>query len=357
MRPGLVSKTRCRRTQSTSNASQQQNSLPTRKLTGEIRYYGANATNLADRLRKHGFKESSKASITNKLARATMASMALFRKAKLLAGLHADERAKYGDLRRLRRHAPYLKGVTCRGKNDGGGAQLHAIMSAFAFCKAEGFQYIHTPICAVAHGEGTQWVSSWNNFVNFVDGIEQIPRNYPVPNLLEVFNLRRDPNMMLVANDHFHAYCDRRPFAYFEVQDEFRRRCATVKADVDEGVMAVHIRRGDVMTNSPQNARRRTPLERIGKIIDSMRKKRPDLVVKIFSQGHAAEFALIPADELHLDSDVFETMSALANAEVLLMAKSSFSYVAALLSRGTVIYEPFWHRPLPTWIKIDIGSL
>jgi hypothetical protein len=34
------------------------------------------------------------------------------------------------------------------------------------------------------------------------------------------------------------------------------------------------------------------------------------------------------------------------------MAKSSFSYVAALLSEGVRLYEPFWHRPSDDWVYL-----
>jgi hypothetical protein len=167
--------------------------------------------------------------------------------------------------------------------------------------------------------------------------------------MLEVFRLRTKADLSLVANDHFHAYCDRHTSVYLGVQEEFRRRCAMLKSARDEGVMAIHIRRGDAM----KEPRRVTSLEKIALVIDVLKKMRPDLRIKIYSEGHVAEFANLPADEFHLNRDVFQTIGALADAEILLMAKSSFSYVAALLSRGQVIYEPFWHRPLPSWTNVD----
>jgi hypothetical protein len=36
-------------------------------------------------------------------------------------------------------------------------------------------------------------------------------------------------------------------------------------------------------------------------------------------------------------------------ANGLIMAKSSLSHVAGLLSKGSVYYEPFWHGPLSSW--------
>ncbi len=279
--------------------------------------------------------------------------MFILRNAKLLTGVYDHERVKYCDLRRFPRWArrKSVRGVTCRGKSDGGGAQLHAIMSAYAFCRAEELSYVHTPMTVVAHGAGSEWISSWNSFVDFSDGIEQISPDDPVANILEVFNLRSQPTAAVAANQHFHAYCDRRPAVYLKVQDEFRRRCGAVKKDIDHGVMAVHIRRGDVMSD-PDNARRRTALDVVGAVITAAKRRRPDLLIKVFSEGEATEFATLQADELHLNGDVFQTLTALANAEILLTAKSSFSYVAALLSRGTVIYDPFWHKPLPTWTKV-----
>jgi hypothetical protein len=39
----------------------------------------------------------------------------------------------------------------------------------------------------------------------------------------------------------------------------------------------------------------------------------------------------------------------LAKADVLIMAKSAFSYVAALASRGKIFYEPYWQGPISSW--------
>lgn len=49
--------------------------------------------------------------------------------------------------------------------------------------------------------------------------------------------------------------------------------------------------------------------------------------------------------------DPLEAISLMANADVLIMGKSSLSYVAALLNKDGVIFFPkdFWHTPLPHW--------
>ena len=41
----------------------------------------------------------------------------------------------------------------------------------------------------------------------------------------------------------------------------------------------------------------------------------------------------------------------LATADILVMSKSSFSYLAAILNvTGIVLYHPFWHYPLADWL-------
>ena len=43
----------------------------------------------------------------------------------------------------------------------------------------------------------------------------------------------------------------------------------------------------------------------------------------------------------------------LVNANVLVLAKSSFSYLAGLYNQNIVYYIDFWHTPMPNWININ----
>jgi hypothetical protein len=40
-------------------------------------------------------------------------------------------------------------------------------------------------------------------------------------------------------------------------------------------------------------------------------------------------------------------------ADILVIGKSSFSYVAGLYNTNTVYYFNFWHSPLNNWINVD----
>ena len=46
----------------------------------------------------------------------------------------------------------------------------------------------------------------------------------------------------------------------------------------------------------------------------------------------------------------------MATADALIISRSSFSYFAALFSRGIIIYFAFWHHPLKEWLTSDING-
>ena len=50
--------------------------------------------------------------------------------------------------------------------------------------------------------------------------------------------------------------------------------------------------------------------------------------------------------------DPFEAFDRLVEARILITDKSSFSYVAGLLNRNTVIYRDYWYPPMPDWHQL-----
>ncbi|MFZ9092604.1 MAG: hypothetical protein ACO3FE_21205, partial [Planctomycetaceae bacterium] len=83
-----------------------------------------------------------------------------------------------------------------------------------------------------------------------------------------------------------------------------------------------------------------------------------DHTIALFSEGEAADFREMQAmgAKLFLNADALWTMRHLIEADILIMSKSSFSYVAALISDGIKLYEPFWHSPLSGWIRREPGG-
>lgn len=85
------------------------------------------------------------------------------------------------------------------------------------------------------------------------------------------------------------------------------------------------------------------------------------ICVHIFSEGKLEDFIDIKENinnatvHFHLQENIKNTFHAMVEADVLVVAKSSFSYTAALLNKNKIIsnlIENWWHKPLESWIKI-----
>ena len=57
--------------------------------------------------------------------------------------------------------------------------------------------------------------------------------------------------------------------------------------------------------------------------------------------------------KLRLNLDLLDTWREMVTADVLIMSRSEFSFVPALLSRGVVVYYPMWHSALPHWSRLE----
>jgi hypothetical protein len=117
--------------------------------------------------------------------------------------------------------------------------------------------------------------------------------------------------------------------------------------------VAVHIRRFN--TRDIRVAGSDTPNSYYLDVMNKIRAKylgRP-LKFHIYSQGIPESFNEYIADDviLHLNESIQDTFTDFVFADILVTSQSSFSYIAALLSRGIVYYQKFWHPPLAHWIK------
>lgn len=243
--------------------------------------------------------------------------------------------------------------VTCAGKTDGGGAQVHAVLSVQAFCRRFSLTYAHTPFTQIEHTSGPQDVARWEATFDLGKGhthadalgLQTIPlKAYASKPWLWA-------QRVIVSLPHAHDYTDRSNEDY----SWFRESHASPH---HEGPLriAIHIRRGDV--SPTHNANRYTPDAEILATLDAIRPALPSQTtaeVHVYSQGREEDFAAFTQAgcTLHLEEDALDNLSAMARADILVIAKSSFSYVAGLLSQGLVIYEPFWHKASPNWIKMS----
>lgn len=267
--------------------------------------------------------------------------------------------------------------ITCAERSDGAGAQAHTIMSAMCFAQAHGHTYVHTPFAAIDHAEqpAPDWVDAWEKLFNLGDGEERAetlkgrvynyssfhPRlYYAMTGGFRSADESRSRTRKGVGRPerHFHPYfyyADSHPESFQAIIPELRRKYWTGKKRSGNGdlMVALHMRRGDV---TARNTMRYTPIESVHRTAEAVKSVLTDAGIsysmRLYSQGPADGFAALRdvGVDLCLDVDAVWTMQQLITADVLVMSKSSFSYVAALISDGIKLYEPFWHPPLRSWL-------
>jgi len=220
---------------------------------------------------------------------------------------------------------------------DGFGTQYHAIMSGIAYSKPRGYVYVHTPFREMSHGGD---VSALNEFIG-----------------IQTSSMAKDLKAVKTEEFSREVHESERPSKYYtpEVIQILRDYYySTEKPTISENDIAVHIRRGDVAPNANTWGDRYTSNNDYKKILAMLRREYPSYTISIHSEGTQDEFSDLLGKNItcNLNEDVRQTFHSLVTAKVLVMAKSSLSYSAAILNEGTVYYQDFWHKPLDGWKNV-----
>ena len=229
---------------------------------------------------------------------------------------------------------------TITGKTDGFGAQYQAIMSGIAYCKFKNYNYIHTPFKKIDHNGD---IKSLNNFIG-------------IPNLHSKNNI----NIDITENYSGEVHWSRNPSKYYTNDTIALLRnyyYTTYKPVIEKVDIAIHIRRGDV--NMKKYPDRYTSNSYYNKIIKFLNYKYPSYNIFIFSEGSMKNFNELKGKNLSfkLNKSIEETFHSLVSAKILVTAKSSFSYSAAILNSNKIYYINFWHKPLKHWKRFPLYML
>lgn len=256
--------------------------------------------------------------------------------------------------------------ITCRDRDDGGGAQISARISAMIFARLKGLTYAHTPVSDVAHVpngmSGADWSRAWEEFFNLGEGeitaAEIESRGFPVVPVPKPHRfLPRSRRLQVVA--HCHKVTDHHPDAWAAIAPELREKYFhSPKPELtgyDDGKVqiALHLRRGDVGasgTFSERYTADETVIARLRRVLEAVG---PDnATLRLFSQGAADDFRAFTelGAQLHLDEDVFESFHHFVRSDILFVAKSTFSYLGGVIGGQACVCEPFWHPNLPGWL-------
>lgn len=253
--------------------------------------------------------------------------------------------------------------ITC-DRNDGGGAQLHGRISTIAFAEALGLKYLHTPLRDVHFMETDEEVDRWNKLIKFSKFWPKVSDEYRIVEFKSLVKLLakllvgtfRDQDILQV--EHCHAFTDRFPKHIGALRPRLLGAFQANDLVVGEklplgGDVVIHFRGlvGSEDASSPRLSSNSILSKKIA-IARNERRTEKSLVICV-NPTPALRQELDETFILDADSDVHTAFTYLARAKVAILARSSLSYVAALVNPNTVYYENFWHPKMPDWKLVE----
>lgn len=262
-------------------------------------------------------------------------------------------------------------GISRLGLHDGGGAQILRQLSTIAFSKAFGFSYIHTPLSEVEHNDNKdpEWTDKWENFFQlstFSDAqvdekVEFKQFQNPIDLIPTLINNDRDKTNQFYQVSDCHSYLNRNISLYEHIKSKLRQnydntdRPRNLLYDEDILNVAIHVRRGDIQENSYTG--RFTSAEKLKKVIQQIEAVIGSNKYKISIFCKEKQSDLEKLESKHIQTiyhlDIFDVLDHLIHADLLVTSKSTVSYIPALINKGIIIYEPYSHQPLKSWLDME----
>ena len=237
---------------------------------------------------------------------------------------------------------------------DGFGENFKFIIYTIIYAEYLNKDFFYTPL-------NNKIEHNYNNDTLFVDKKEimiNLKKHYPLIKL----NINYDkPDRLLLLN-------------FFENNTEFCLKSKSLnklknifkesnidKFDKKYFNIAIHIRRENKFDTEKLNNSRKfydiipgtdVPIELYKDIIIQL-KQYKNYKIHVYSQGDESDFNFVDDITLHLNEELEHTFVDLVFADVLVIAPSSLSYSAALLSENIVYYIKSCHKPFSTWKEIN----
>lgn len=250
---------------------------------------------------------------------------------------------------------------------EGMGAIYQRFIGLICICKYYNFIYIHTPPANLEHIDNLDYLFIIENFfqfdfinrniiVNFDEIIE-----YHEPTINDILNIDHHNKNSLVKITLPFNICDIN-IKIYELGMPLLRNIINNKELIfyknDTKIkIAIHIRRGDVSEN--YNEYRYNSLDYFVNLINYLKKKYINCNFYLFTQidhKNENEFDIFnndPSIIIKANEDLIDTINHMIYADILVLSKSSLSYVAGLYNKNIVYYTKFWHPPLSNWININ----
>ena len=113
-------------------------------------------------------------------------------------------------------------------------------------------------------------------------------------------------------------------------------------------IISVHIRRDDILNIKKRYLNNNYYIEIVEKIHEIIPEQK---TVYIFSDSeiNIPEFTKFNC-VYFINTSIEESFDYMINSDILIISRSSFSYLPAIFNKNIVIYHPFWHSPFSNWL-------
>lgn len=255
---------------------------------------------------------------------------------------------------------------------DGAGAQYQRVVGVITIAMTYNLEYVHTKINNMEHID-KNYSQKIHNFFGIESNYKSVD-NYKYDNVYEEYdptdesikkyiNMSKNSNILLkiflshniVFNNDttllnksiniLRTYLKMPSLPYYENIPQNQKK------------IAIHIRRGDV--SSDINSDRYVSIEKYINIINKFNEMYSDCKIFILTEiddKNKNEFDIITKNnnvKLLANIDIIETFGYMINADLLVICKSSFSYLSGIYNKNIVYYFDFWHKPCKNWININ----
>lgn len=240
---------------------------------------------------------------------------------------------------------------TSEPRDDGFGGQFQNILWDILYSETNGYKYVFIPPKKIEH-----------NYFNELTYMERLINYMNINDEYNIDRLTHSERALININNRQRIYDEiQNNMELYHSSDVFNKFQShfyiNKKTPYDSNYfhVAVHIRRSNKCDVGDWGVK--TPNTYYLKMINTIRDDFKDKKLKfhIYSQGDEANFAILVAPDtvFHLNEDILDTFNGMVFADVLTTSTSSFSYVAALLSKAIIYHQPFWHKPLSKWRVIE----
>lgn len=268
--------------------------------------------------------------------------------------------------------------ITYNYTNEGVGAQYLRIIHLIGLCKVHNYIYLYRQI-KIGHNYNNdlEWDEKWENFFNiksFIPNYYDEFKHLPIIkiNILEktFLNENKNENNIYSIIESYNITNDNK--YYNAIKDNIIKAFENNNyipinnyLDKNKFNIVIHIR---VFNYCDDKHEENNYYNNIGRfeftenyyidLINKLQLLYPDGIIHIFSQKlfyhKYNNLCNLSNIQLHIDCDTFETFYYLTKANLLITARSAFSYLAGYYNENKVVYTKLDIEPLENWI--DVGT-